>query len=68
MCSTSRSNPALAAAASRCPALEGEVRFDAVKFRYGLEGRWTLENINLDVPAAQRLEDRRHRRDRANRP
>ena len=37
------------------PALEGQVAFEAVKFRYGLEGPWTLEDIDLTVPAGTTL-------------
>ncbi|MET3723692.1 type I secretion system permease/ATPase [Sphingomonas trueperi] len=37
------------------PALRGEVRFENVKFRYGLEGPWTLEDIDLTVLSGQSL-------------
>jgi subfamily B ATP-binding cassette protein HlyB/CyaB len=37
------------------PSLEGEVRFESVKFRYGLDGPWTLEDIDLVVPAGTSL-------------
>jgi subfamily B ATP-binding cassette protein HlyB/CyaB len=31
------------------PALKGAIAFDAVKFRYGLEGPWTLEDISFEL-------------------
>ncbi len=31
------------------PAVKGHVAFEAVKFRYGLEGPWTLEDIDLVI-------------------
>lgn len=37
------------------PSLRGEVRFEGVKFRYGLDGPWTLEDIDLFVPAGTSL-------------
>lgn len=37
------------------PSLNGEVRFESVKFRYGLDGPWTLEDIDLFVPAGSSL-------------
>lgn len=37
------------------PSLKGEVRFESVKFRYGLDGPWTLEDIDLEVPAGTSL-------------
>lgn len=37
------------------PSLKGEVRFEGVKFRYGLDGPWTLEDIDLVVPAGTTL-------------
>jgi len=37
------------------PSLKGEVRFESVKFRYGLDGPWTLEDIDLVVPAGTSL-------------
>ncbi len=44
-------------AASRLqpPDVRGHVRFEGVRFRYGLEGPWTLEEIDLDVPAGATL-------------
>jgi ATP-binding cassette, subfamily B, bacterial HlyB/CyaB len=37
------------------PALKGHVAFEGVKFRYGLEGPWTLEDVDLDIPAGATL-------------
>jgi ATP-binding cassette, subfamily B, bacterial HlyB/CyaB len=37
------------------PALKGEVKFEGVKFRYGLDGPWTLDDIDLSVPAGTAL-------------
>lgn len=37
------------------PAVRGEIRFEGVKFRYGLEGPWTLEDIDLDILEGQTL-------------
>lgn len=37
------------------PAMRGHVRFEDVRFRYGLDGPWTLEDINLDLPAGGTL-------------
>ncbi|MGY4396689.1 subfamily B ATP-binding cassette protein HlyB/CyaB [Sphingomonas sp. UYAg733] len=37
------------------PQLKGAIRFDGVKFRYGLDGPWTLDDINLDIPAGGTL-------------
>lgn len=37
------------------PSLKGEVHFESVKFRYGLDGPWTLEDIDLVVPAGTSL-------------
>ena len=37
------------------PAIKGEVAFIGVKFRYGLEGPWTLDDIELEVPAGTSL-------------
>ena len=37
------------------PSLKGEVKFEGVKFRYGLDGPWTLEDIDLTVAAGTSL-------------
>ena len=37
------------------PAIKGEVAFDGVKFRYGLEGPWTLDDIELKIAAGTSL-------------
>ncbi|WP_338045389.1 type I secretion system permease/ATPase [Novosphingobium kaempferiae] len=37
------------------PGVRGEVRFEGVKFRYGLDGPWTLEDIDLTVLAGTSL-------------
>jgi subfamily B ATP-binding cassette protein HlyB/CyaB len=37
------------------PAIRGDVRFEGVRFRFGMEGAWTLEDIDLDVPAGTTL-------------
>jgi len=37
------------------PAVKGHVAFEGVKFRYGLEGPWTLEEIDLDIPEGSTL-------------
>lgn len=37
------------------PAIKGAIRFESIKFRYGLEGPWTLEDIDLDIPAGSTL-------------
>ena len=37
------------------PALKGEVRFEDVRFRYGLDGPWTIDGVSLDVPAGSTL-------------
>lgn len=37
------------------PALKGQVAFESVKFRYGLEGPWTLEDIDLTIAAGSTL-------------
>ena len=37
------------------PAIKGAIRFEGVRFRYGLEGPWTLEDIDLDIPAGSTL-------------
>ena len=33
------------------PAIRGLVGFEGVRFRYGLDGPWTLDDINLTIPA-----------------
>ena len=49
--------PAEPGAGSRAalPALKGEIRFDGVRFRYGLEGPWTLDDISFDLAAGATL-------------
>jgi len=37
------------------PALAGHVRFENVRFRYAADGPWTLDDINLDLPAGATL-------------
>jgi subfamily B ATP-binding cassette protein HlyB/CyaB len=37
------------------PAIKGDIAFDGVKFRYGLEGPWTLDDIMLNIPAGTSL-------------
>ncbi len=37
------------------PALQGTIKFDSVNFRYGLDGPWTVENIDLDIEAGSTL-------------
>ena len=37
------------------PAVKGMVRFEGVKFRYGLDGPWTLEDIDIHLPAGGTL-------------
>ncbi|MBZ9648147.1 type I secretion system permease/ATPase [Sphingobium sp. 3R8] len=37
------------------PEIKGTVRFEGVKFRYGLDGPWTLEDINFHLPAGGTL-------------
>ncbi|MFK4871893.1 type I secretion system permease/ATPase [Novosphingobium sp. ZW T3_23] len=37
------------------PQLKGAVAFEGVKFRYGLDGPWTLDDIDLIVPAGSTL-------------
>ena len=37
------------------PSLQGDVRFERVRFRYSDEGFWTLEDIDLVVPAGASL-------------
>jgi subfamily B ATP-binding cassette protein HlyB/CyaB len=37
------------------PAVKGHIAFEAVRFRYGLEGPWTLDDITLTIPAGASL-------------
>ena len=37
------------------PAIKGLIAFEEVRFRYGLEGPWTLDDINLTIPAGASL-------------
>jgi subfamily B ATP-binding cassette protein HlyB/CyaB len=37
------------------PAIKGAVAFENVRFRYGLEGPWTLDDIALEIPAGASL-------------
>ena len=37
------------------PAIRGEVRFDDVRFRYGLEGPWTIDGVSLEIAAGTSL-------------
>lgn len=37
------------------PTLKGAITFEGVRFRYGHEGPWTLEDIDLAVPAGSTL-------------
>jgi subfamily B ATP-binding cassette protein HlyB/CyaB len=37
------------------PAIKGHVAFEGVRFRYGLEGPWTLDDITLDIAAGATL-------------
>lgn len=37
------------------PAIRGHVRFEGVKFRYGLDGPWTLEDIDIDLKPGSTL-------------
>ena len=37
------------------PAIRGEVAFEAVKFRYAPDGPWTLDGIDLAIPAGTSL-------------
>jgi len=49
--------PAEAGAGSKValPKLRGEIKFEGVRFRYGLEGPWTLEDINFELGAGATL-------------
>ncbi|AMU88792.1 type I secretion system permease/ATPase [Sphingopyxis macrogoltabida] len=37
------------------PTVKGHIRFEGVKFRYGLDGPWTLEDIDIDLEAGATL-------------
>ena len=37
------------------PSLKGAIKFDGVKFRYALDGPWTLDEITIDIPAGGTL-------------
>ena len=37
------------------PEVKGTIRFEGVKFRYGLDGPWTLEDIDIHLPAGGTL-------------
>lgn len=37
------------------PSIRGDVRFERVRFRYGDDGPWTLEDIDLAIPAGSTL-------------
>lgn len=37
------------------PEIKGMIRFEGVRFRYGLDGPWTLEDINIHLPAGATL-------------
>ena len=37
------------------PALKGQVRFEDIRFRYGLDGPWTIDGVSVDVPAGSTL-------------
>jgi subfamily B ATP-binding cassette protein HlyB/CyaB len=37
------------------PEIKGMIRFEGVKFRYGLDGPWTLEDIDIHLPAGGTL-------------
>ncbi|MES3150912.1 type I secretion system permease/ATPase [Sphingomonas faeni] len=37
------------------PAIKGNIAFEGVKFRYGLEGPWTLDDIELKIAAGTSL-------------
>ena len=40
---------------SALPAIRGAIGFEAVRFRYGLDGPWTLDGIDLVIPAGTSL-------------
>lgn len=37
------------------PALKGHIRFEDIKFRYGQDGPWTLEDIDIDLEPGSTL-------------
>nr|WP_168606039.1 type I secretion system permease/ATPase [Novosphingobium sp. SG707] len=37
------------------PTIRGDIAFEDVRFRYGLEGPWTLDGIELAIPAGSSL-------------
>ncbi|MFZ3483664.1 type I secretion system permease/ATPase [Sphingomonas sp. 3-13AW] len=37
------------------PAIRGDIRFEAVRFRYAAEGPWTLDDISFELPAGTSL-------------
>ena len=37
------------------PTISGHVRFEGVKFRYGTDGPWTLDDISIDLPPGATL-------------
>lgn len=37
------------------PAIRGHVRFESIKFRYGHDGPWTVEDINIDLQPGETL-------------
>jgi subfamily B ATP-binding cassette protein HlyB/CyaB len=37
------------------PAIKGAVRFEGVRFRYGADGPWTVDDVTLDIPAGQMI-------------
>lgn len=37
------------------PEIKGTIRFEGVKFRYGVDGPWTLEDIDIHLPAGGTL-------------
>jgi len=49
--------PAEPGAGSRTalPSVKGHVRFEDVRFRYGHDGPWTLEDISIDLPPGSTL-------------
>ena len=49
--------PAEPGAGSRValPAVKGAIRFEGVKFRYALDGPWTLDDISFNLPAGGTL-------------